>query len=72
MSKPDKPWVQSKTIWSGIVTVLIAAIKLAVAFGLQIPPELIDFLNSVVGSGLLALAGAGAIYGRKVASQSVR
>ena len=71
MSDSSKPWFKSKTIWAGVVTSLIAAIKLAIALGVDIPPEVVQFLESLIGSGLLAAAGGAAIYGRVRAEKRI-
>jgi hypothetical protein len=57
-----KPWYQSKTIWSMILAVLIAAYNEAIAVGMGLPP-IPDFAY--------ALLGAFGIYGRAVARQPV-
>ena len=62
----SKPWWQSRTIWSGIVTVLVAV---AALFGVAIPHELV--LTGVMA--LISMAsGAGAIVGRVTAKQPIK
>lgn len=56
-----KSWWQSKTIWSGIIAVLLAAYgTAAVQFGLPQVPEFV-----------YALLGALGIYGRAVATKEI-
>ena len=61
-SAPTKPWYQSKTIVSMIVTVLVVAYNEAVAVGFGLP-QIPEFVY-----GVLAALG---VYGRAVANTSL-
>jgi len=56
----SKPWWQSRTIWAGVLAVLLAAYNEAVAVGLGLPP-IPDFVYAILG--------ALGIYGRAAATQ---
>ena len=63
-----KPWWQSKGVWGGLVA---AAAGLAGLLGFHIPEGEIQTLTDAVLSGVTAVAGAFAVYGRVVAGSKI-
>lgn len=61
-----KPWWQSRTVWSGVITV---GASVGALFGIAIPHEL---TLGIVMSIVSGLSGAGAIYGRVKAARPIR
>jgi hypothetical protein len=62
MELTGKSWWQSKTVWAGVIAVLLAAYNEAVAVGLGLPP-IPDFVYGVLG--------ALGIYGRAAATKQL-
>ncbi len=60
-----KPWWQSRTVWSGIVSILGS---LGALFGFVVPQDIA--LSAVMGLVTL-MAGVGAITGRVQATQPI-
>jgi len=62
----SKKWHASKTVWAGIITVVLATLTAVdSAFGTNI-------LTSPVVSVILALAGALGVYGRTSANTTIK
>jgi hypothetical protein len=60
MPTAPKPWYLSKTVWTMVLAVLLAAYNEAVAVGLGLPP---------IPEFVYAILAALGIYGRAVATQ---
>lgn len=71
MADSVKPWYQSKTILSDIVTAIVGfytvLTPILAAHGIHLPP----LEGGILGTGLSVLAGLG-IYGRVTAVSSVK
>lgn len=58
----QKPWYTSKTVWAGVLAVVLAAYNEAIAAGLGLP-QIPDFVYGVLG--------ALGIYGRAAATTTL-
>lgn len=64
-----KSWFQSKTIWGGLIAVIVPLLTLA---GFEITPEDQAAFGDAVTAIVTAAGGILAIYGRVVASKEIK
>lgn len=71
----QKPWYQSKTIWAGLVAVLIAVYNAAsagLATGCTTDPVGLCINLPIIPEWVFALLGAFGIYSRSVAKTTIQ